>query len=330
MKPAVSAVRRNVFASSLVLAAIAAAELAGQGQGAAPRALQSFTSTSTAILVDVVVRDNHGRPVTDLSASDFDIAEDGVRQKIDSFSRVSHGGGIGVGVAWRAPPRDRDLRRSRRDGRRAAGRRADPRGGDDGAGVRSSIGGNAAPRAEGHARIRAHERRVERPGRRVRVRPRRARLAAVHERPRAGPAGGRPGDAGRRVRRRAAVRSNRRADRAPQSAGGRSGIGRRERRAGVRRRPRAKRRDARRARERAAPRPDRDQHAAVDRELRAQPQGLRHVAVAARGGPLAGRVPRPEDHRVLLGGTAGLAGLIGEAGPRDRRGEPLERDRLRG
>ena len=71
MKPAVSAVRRNVFASSLVLAAIAAAELAGQGQGAAPRARQSFTSTSTAILVDVVVRDNHGRPVTDLSAARF-------------------------------------------------------------------------------------------------------------------------------------------------------------------------------------------------------------------------------------------------------------------
>ena len=103
MKPVVSALRRNVFASSLVLAAIAAADPAGQGQGAAPRARQSFTSTSTAILVDVVVRDNHGRPVTDLSAADFDIAEDGVRQKIDSFSRVSHGGGIGVGVAWRAP-----------------------------------------------------------------------------------------------------------------------------------------------------------------------------------------------------------------------------------
>jgi VWFA-related protein len=64
---------------------------------------QSYTSTTTAILVDVVVRDKRGRPVTDLTAADFDVAEDGVPQKVDTFTRVSHGGGIGVGVAWRSP-----------------------------------------------------------------------------------------------------------------------------------------------------------------------------------------------------------------------------------
>ena len=72
-------------------------------QNPAPRDPQSFTSTTTAILVDVVVRDRNGRPVVDLSADDFTLAEDGVTQKVDSFSRVTRGGGIGVNVAWRTP-----------------------------------------------------------------------------------------------------------------------------------------------------------------------------------------------------------------------------------
>src|SRR5262249_25866377 len=66
---------------------------------------QAITSTTTAILVDAVVRDKNGALITDLSASDFELAEDGVPQTIDSFTRVSHGGGIGVGVAWKAPDR---------------------------------------------------------------------------------------------------------------------------------------------------------------------------------------------------------------------------------
>jgi VWFA-related protein len=76
-----------------------------QAQQPPPRARQAFTSTATAILVDVVVRDKNGRPVTDLSAPDFQIFEEGIPQKVESFTRVSHGGGIGVGVSWRAPDR---------------------------------------------------------------------------------------------------------------------------------------------------------------------------------------------------------------------------------
>ena len=68
-----------------------------------PAERQSFTSTATAILVDVVVRDKKGHPVTDLTAADFQLAEDSVPQKIDSFTRVSHGSGIGIEVAWRSP-----------------------------------------------------------------------------------------------------------------------------------------------------------------------------------------------------------------------------------
>jgi VWFA-related protein len=66
---------------------------------------QTITSTSTAILVDAVVRDRAGQLVTDLKADDFQVSEDGVPQTIDSFTRVSHGGGIGVNVAWRGPDR---------------------------------------------------------------------------------------------------------------------------------------------------------------------------------------------------------------------------------
>jgi VWFA-related protein len=70
-----------------------------------PSESQSFTSTATAILVDVIVRDRKGRPVTDLSGDDFTVAEDGVAQRVDTFTRISRGSGIGVGVAWKTPDR---------------------------------------------------------------------------------------------------------------------------------------------------------------------------------------------------------------------------------
>ena len=91
-----------IVAAAFVLAGLTGINPAAQ-TGTAPQDRQSFSSATTAILVDVVVRDNRGRPVTDLSAADFELAEDGVPQKVDSFTRVSRGGGIGVGVAWRAP-----------------------------------------------------------------------------------------------------------------------------------------------------------------------------------------------------------------------------------
>ncbi len=94
--------RRLAFAAALVGATAGGITLAGQTT-ASPPVRQSFTSTTTAILVDVVVRDRKGRPVVDLTADDFEITEDGVGQKVDTFTRVSHGGGIGVGVAWKSP-----------------------------------------------------------------------------------------------------------------------------------------------------------------------------------------------------------------------------------
>lgn len=97
----------TTFRATLVLVVLLASTggppTAAQQSAPLP-ASQSFTASATAILVDVVVRDRAGRPVTTLSAGDFEVSEDRVVQKIESFTRVSRGGGIGVGVAWR----DRD------------------------------------------------------------------------------------------------------------------------------------------------------------------------------------------------------------------------------
>jgi VWFA-related protein len=92
------------LAAALGLAVVGAPRPSAQ-TGAPPRDRQSFTAATTAILVDVVVRDRKGRPVTDLSAPDFEVTEDGLPQKVDSFARVSRGGGIGVGVAFKSPNR---------------------------------------------------------------------------------------------------------------------------------------------------------------------------------------------------------------------------------
>jgi VWFA-related protein len=52
-----------------------------------------FAAGATAITVDVVVRDRHGKPVTDLNKGDFELLEDGVRQDIGDMTMV--GGGVG-------------------------------------------------------------------------------------------------------------------------------------------------------------------------------------------------------------------------------------------
>ena len=41
---------------------------------------------STAVLVDVVVRDGKGRPITDLVAGDFEVLEDGTPQVVAQFA----------------------------------------------------------------------------------------------------------------------------------------------------------------------------------------------------------------------------------------------------
>jgi VWFA-related protein len=95
---------RVAVAAALGLAVVGAPRPSAQTD-APQRDRQSFTAATTAILVDVVVRDRKGHPVTDLSAADFEVTEDGLPQKVDSFARVSRGAGIGVGVAFKSPNR---------------------------------------------------------------------------------------------------------------------------------------------------------------------------------------------------------------------------------
>jgi len=62
---------------------------------------QRFETTSTAIVVDVVVRDAKGALVTDLVPEDFELYEDRLRQSIGSFTVANRGTGIAVAAKKR-------------------------------------------------------------------------------------------------------------------------------------------------------------------------------------------------------------------------------------
>jgi VWFA-related protein len=94
---------RSCIAGAAVLLSVGIGASPAPHSQSAAQERRSFTARTTAVLVDIVVRDKKGRPVTDLSAADFELYEDGARQKVDSFSRVSRGGGIGLGLAWKSP-----------------------------------------------------------------------------------------------------------------------------------------------------------------------------------------------------------------------------------
>lgn len=98
---------RRLTLAITILATLAVSGPAAQDASAPPsQAVDTvYASRATAILVDVVVRDKKGRPVTDLETGDFTVFEDGVRQEIGSFSVVNRGDGIGIGVKVREPGR---------------------------------------------------------------------------------------------------------------------------------------------------------------------------------------------------------------------------------
>ena len=50
-----------------------------------PKELPTFGVGSFSVPLDIIVRDKKGHAVRDLKASDFEVFEDGVKQKIDSF-----------------------------------------------------------------------------------------------------------------------------------------------------------------------------------------------------------------------------------------------------
>src|SRR6476661_5951130 len=76
---------RNI---SVSVAAVLLLTLALPRAQEAQRAVGTVKEGVTAVLVDVVVRDKRGQPVRDLTEADFELSEDGVAQKIGSFTPI--------------------------------------------------------------------------------------------------------------------------------------------------------------------------------------------------------------------------------------------------
>ena len=91
-------VRSFVLALGILALAAGSVRLSGQQPQSVDPSQQAYLSRATAVLVDVVVRDRQGRPVVDLKADDFEITEDGIPQRVGSFTLVSRGTGVGIGV----------------------------------------------------------------------------------------------------------------------------------------------------------------------------------------------------------------------------------------
>jgi VWFA-related protein len=77
---------------SLVLAAALAADPAAAVLAQAPaQAPPTFAVGTSAVAIDVVVRDKKGQLVKNLTAADFEVTEDGAKQEIESFTVVARG-----------------------------------------------------------------------------------------------------------------------------------------------------------------------------------------------------------------------------------------------
>ncbi|HEX7085100.1 MAG TPA: VWA domain-containing protein [Vicinamibacterales bacterium] len=77
--------RRITIIAVVLVSLVSARPIARQGQSPpAQRAQGTVEAQTTAIMVDVVVRDRRGNPVTDLKPGDFELLEDGVPQEIGS------------------------------------------------------------------------------------------------------------------------------------------------------------------------------------------------------------------------------------------------------
>ncbi len=73
------------------LAAVAFVLAAVEPRAQTPASGTGFTTSTTAVVVDVVVRDGKGVPIVDLEASDFELLEDDVRQRIASVELIAPG-----------------------------------------------------------------------------------------------------------------------------------------------------------------------------------------------------------------------------------------------
>ena len=89
---------------ALAVAAVLAVEPAVAFQ--APAQPPTFAVGTSAVAIDVVVRDKKGRLVKNLTAADFEIVEDGAKQQVESFTVVARGAEAlpEAGTAPETPP----------------------------------------------------------------------------------------------------------------------------------------------------------------------------------------------------------------------------------
>lgn len=95
--------KRLCLTMTIAVLATAVAPIAQNRTASDGQSEASYTARTSAILVDVVVRDKKGNLVRDLTPADFAVFEDGVRQDLGSFSLVNRGSGIGIGVKFKEP-----------------------------------------------------------------------------------------------------------------------------------------------------------------------------------------------------------------------------------
>src|SRR3954447_14996936 len=116
--PAVARAEHGLWRGLAEARVFAAAREGGQQQ-AKPAAAQPPAQTPPAdgqtqppifrgginyVRVDVIISDKNGNPVADLQASDFDVAEDGKPQKIDTFKLIKLDGGTADSI--KEPPKE--------------------------------------------------------------------------------------------------------------------------------------------------------------------------------------------------------------------------------
>ncbi|HUQ49446.1 MAG TPA: VWA domain-containing protein [Terriglobales bacterium] len=84
-----SALALSLFAQKPVTLKGQPVAQSGQAQSTDTDAEISFRSYSRMVVVDVIVKDSNGRPVKGLTADDFQVFEDGVPQRLNSFNENS-------------------------------------------------------------------------------------------------------------------------------------------------------------------------------------------------------------------------------------------------
>jgi len=95
---------RALIGIALIFALVIATPASGWAQSQSAQNQDEGISISTSeITLDVIVRDKKGRTVKDLSASDFEVLEDGVPQSVASFRLISRGSDAPTAPATEGP-----------------------------------------------------------------------------------------------------------------------------------------------------------------------------------------------------------------------------------